>query len=163
MEFNGIYLSPGEITYIIELLAGFKDYEEVCALFFEFTEGEKRLPKKAIQQIQLKFSDKIKRQNELYLTYIEGNPLAHLKVRLDIAYKILKDSLKLKPAFTIKVGDGEYETVMKADNVTALRALQLAMNDLNKREELDIEQKKNAPLDQTNSSWDVNDGLSSVG
>ena len=122
MSFNGVFYTSGEITFVIEKLGAMQNYVETQEEFFEFTDKTKKIPKSVIQQIELKFNDKIKRQNELYLTYIDGNPLAHLKIRLDIAYKILQDSLKARPAYTIKTGDGEYETITKADNVTALRS-----------------------------------------
>ncbi len=155
MTFGDIYLSTGELTCIVELLGALKTYEEVQDAFYSFCDKEKSVSKNVIQQVQLRFADKIKAQKQLYLENIEGCPLAHLKVRVDIAYKILQDSLKQRPAYIIKVGADKYETIYKADNITALRALQLVMQDLNKREELDLEQKKSQPIDPTGSTWEI--------
>lgn len=89
MRFGETEYTAGEIAYIVELLAAMISYEEVKELFIKFSEG-KKVTSSTLQQIQLRFSDKISTQNEIYLKNIEGNPLSHLKIRLDIAYKILR-------------------------------------------------------------------------
>lgn len=73
--------TPGEVTFIIESLAAMQTSEEVQEGFRNFTNGQKVLPGQVIQLIQLKFADKIRRQTEIYLNNIQGNPLAHLRVR----------------------------------------------------------------------------------
>lgn len=154
--------SSGEVAYIIELLSAMQTPEEIQEAFYRFTEGRRGVRGEVIQMIQIRFSDRIKRQSEVYLNNIEGNPLAHLRVRLDIAYKIMKDSLRLRPSHTIKRGEDDYEVVMKSDNVTALNALKLAMQDLTKREELDNVKLKKAQVENLNelqSEWEIDDGL----
>lgn len=161
---HGVY-TPGEVTYVIELLAAMTPTDEIQELFFKFTNEQKRIPGPAIQQIQLRYSDRIRRQNEIYLANVNGNPLAHVKVRLDIAYKILRDSLRQRPSHTIKRGEDDFEVVMKADNVTALNALKLAMQDLAKQEELEIARNKKVStegIEEVDTEWEVNDGLGSV-
>lgn len=51
---------------------------------------------------------------------------------------------------------------MKADNATALKALQLAMQDLAKQEELEAQRLKNeGPKEE--DTWMINDGLEKIG
>lgn len=73
--------TPGEITFVIENLAAMCPIDEVQELFFKFTNEAKRISGSEVQQIQLRHGARIKRQNEIYLSNLEGNPLAHLKVR----------------------------------------------------------------------------------
>lgn len=137
--------------------------DEIQELFFKFTNEKKALPGAVIQQIQLRYAEKIKKQNEAYLKNIDGNPLAHLRIRLDIAYKIVRDSLKERPSHTVRLSEDELEVVFKADNPTAINAIKMAIQDLNKREELDIEKNKAITPYTTNSTWTFNDGISDVG
>lgn len=69
--------TSGEITFVIEHLASLVPQDEIQELFFKFTAETKRLPGTIIQQIQLKYSDRIRRQSEMYLSNVKGNPLAH--------------------------------------------------------------------------------------
>lgn len=101
----------------------------------------------------------------MYLTNLEGNPLFHVKVRLDIAYKVLRDALKQRPSHTIKRGEDDFEVVMKADNVTALNALKIAMQDLAKQEELDMARNKktsDSGIEQVDTEWEVDTGYGSA-
>lgn len=151
--------STGEIAYVIELLAAMRPVDEVQELFLKFTNNIKGLPGAVVQQIQLKYSDRIKRQNDMYLSNINGNPLAHLRVRLDIAYKILRDSLVDRPSHTLKVGEGDFQVVNKKDNPTALNALKLAMQDMAKHEEEEREKAKEDPRTESEDNWNIQDGI----
>ena len=154
--------SPGEITYVIELLSAMCPVDEIQDMFLKFTNGVKPIPGQVIQQIQLKYADKIRRQNEMYISNVDGNPLAHLRVRLDIAYKILRDALKPEPSHTLKKSNDEYEIVYKIDRTNALNALKLVMTDLNNREKLDNDKAKKAEgegIEEISKEWNVEDGL----
>lgn len=74
--------SIAEVTFIIEMLAALLPLNDLQEAFFKFTNSKRALPGPVIQQIQLKYADKIKRQNELYLSNVQGNPLAHLRIRI---------------------------------------------------------------------------------
>lgn len=89
MKFGDTEYTAGEISYVLELLAAMCSTEEIKELFLKFSEG-KRITNSTIQQLQMRFADKIAIQHALYINNIEGNPLSHLKIRLDIAYKILR-------------------------------------------------------------------------
>ncbi len=98
----------------------------------------------------------------MYLSNVSGNPLAHQRVRLDIAYKILRDALKPEPSHTLKKSNDEYEIVYKVDRTNALNALKLAMQDLNDKEKIDIvkgKKEENDQPDKSASEWQVEDGL----
>lgn len=71
--------------------------------------------------------------------------------------------MKARPTHTIKRGEDDYEVVMKADNVTALKALQLAMQDLAKQEELENQRKKDTPVESQNNDWNIDNGMQDVG
>ncbi len=53
--------TPGEVTYIIELLSAMVPIDECQELFLKFTTGKKSLPGQVVQQVQLKYADKIRR------------------------------------------------------------------------------------------------------
>jgi hypothetical protein len=158
---HGIY-TPGEVTLIIELLSALVPIDEIQERFALFTGDMKKVSGSAIQQIQLRYSDRIRKQNDMYLKNIDGNPLAHMKIRLDIYYRILRDSLKQRPSHSVKHGEDSYELVLKADNPTALNALKLAMQDMAKQRELDLLENKKVSkegIEEVETEWDVNDGL----
>lgn len=50
--------TPGEVTYVIELLAAMTPIDEVQELFVKFTNDTKTISGSAVQQIQLKFADR---------------------------------------------------------------------------------------------------------
>lgn len=152
-----------EITYVIELLAAMASETEIKKKFFEFTYPGKVISGKTIQKISLRFAKQIRERNEAYLRNIKGNPLAHPRIRLDILYRIVEDSLIQRPSHSVKVSNEEYEVVTKADNPTAINAIKLATMDLVKREELDMARErldKEKP-DDDSGEIEIDDGLSS--
>lgn len=138
-------LEPGEISYIIELLAAMCSEEDIKKKFFEFTYPGKALSGKTLQKVSFRFAKQIRERNDTYLRNIKGNPLAHQRVRLDILQRIVEDSMKQRASHSVKITNEDYEVVTKADNPTAINAIKLAMLDLVKREELDMQKLK---LDQ---------------
>lgn len=154
-------MEPGEISYVIELLAAMCSEDEIKKKFFEFTFPGKAITGKQIQRISLRFAKQIRERNEAYLRNIKGNPLAHMRVRLDILNRIVEDSLKERPSHSVKTSTDEYEIVTKRDNPTAINAIKLAIFDLTKREELDMKQKEleEGKEDEDDGEIDIDDGL----
>lgn len=160
---SGGDFSPAEVTYVIELLATMESLESIQDLFYKFTNETKKLPGTVVQQIQLKYRERIQRQSELYLTNLKGNPLFHLRIRLDIANKVLKDAMKPRPSHTVKLGEDNYEVVYKADNATALNALKLVIQDLAEREKQDRAKEQETPKtaedNDPSKNWEIEDGF----
>lgn len=160
-EFDGY--DNSEIAYVIELLAAMCTVQEVKKKFFEFTYPGKDISAKTIQKISLRFAKKIRERNEAYLRNIQGNPLAHQRVRLDILHRIIEDSMKQRPSHSVKIADDQYEVVTKADNPTAINAIKLAMTDLNEREKLDMTREKLKLEQESEEDFEdfggVNDGI----
>lgn len=152
--------TAGEVSFVIELLAAMCPAEEIQLKFNDFTEGQKKISKKNIQLITLRFGKKISEMNSRYLKNVKGNPLSHQRVRLDILERIVKQCLIERPSHSIRSGD-DFEVVKKADYANAINALKLVMADLAKREELDNVKKKEAGTDI--QDWEIDDGIENVG
>ena len=154
-------LTSGEITFIIELLAAMKTSEEIQEAFMKFTNGEKKLSGSTIQQIQLKYADRIKSKNKAYLNNIEGCPLAHAKVRLEIAQEVIRDSMVKRSSRTMKITNDEGEDIIvpedpKMDGPTILNALKYALAEMTQVEEA----KSQRPPGEVNEdeSWQLDNG-----
>lgn len=125
----------GEIAYVIELLAAMCTPEEIKDKFFSFTEPGKVISHKTIQKIAMRYSKQISERNAIYLKNLNGNPLSHRRVRLDVLQRIIKECLTSRPSHSIRVGD-DYEMVMKADHGNAISALKLVLQEMDKQEEV---------------------------
>lgn len=147
-----------EIAYIIELLAAMSSTKEIQNKVREFTTPPKALGIKTLQKIQLRFAKQIRERNEAYLRNVEGNPLAHQRVRLDILQRIIDDCLIQRPSHAVKTGEDNFEVVTKADNNNAINAVKLAMTDINKSQELALEKKKQEEFEQSTPDFEVDVG-----
>ena len=127
---------PGEISYVIELLGAMATIAEIQQKFKEFTEGQKTISPKTIQSISIRFAKRIEDSNKKYLKNIDGNPLAHLRIRLDILDKIVKDCVQYKFMKSFRTDSG-FATELVPDYPTALNALKQAMTEMHKKEEND--------------------------
>jgi hypothetical protein len=155
--------TPGEIVFIIELLSAMRPIDEIQERFHKFTLNQKRIHGSKIIEIERDHSSRIKRQREMYLKNVKGNPLAHPKVVLDILYDIVLESRKPRPVNSVKVGDNEFQIVEKTDNETAIRAIKTAVDYMSDLEKLSMAKSKlpkdDKDIEEALSSWQIEDGL----
>jgi hypothetical protein len=153
-------LEPAEVGYVIELLAAMSTPDEIKEKFINFTEPAKAISFKTIQKIAMKYSKDIAERNKTYLEYVEGNPLAHRRVRMDILERIVKEAMTLRPSHSVRLGD-DFEMVMKADFPSALNALKLAAAEMLKLDELRALEKEAGKVTNIDDEegYESNNGL----
>lgn len=155
----------GEIVYIIKLSAALRPVEEIIDRFYTFTGRDKRVTGDIVLEIQADFTNRITRESEIYLKNIEGNPLAHDRIVLDILWDIVRECRKPMPSHTIKIADNQYDIVEKCDNDTAIKAIKLAIDHLNTKKKMSIEEERRKPpvvetvKEDEPMGWEISDGI----
>lgn len=158
----------GEVILIIQLSAALQTIDEIINKFYTFTDKKKKITGSQVMEIQADFSTFIAKKSSVYLSNVDGNPLAHPRIILDLCLELYKECRIKTPTHSIKVADNLYETVEKSDLKTALAALKLAKDFQVELKKIKMEEEKekkknniptNAPAISEAESWEVDDQL----
>lgn len=150
-------LEPGEVSFIIELLAAMAPMSEIKNRLFELS--GKIISEKTVRKVQIRYANVVQEQMKAYLNNIEGSPLAHPRIRLDLLYRIVQDCLTQRPDKSIRVDPENFEVVSKADNSTAVQAIKLAAQDMAALENIKIQKKDKGIDDDDSESYEVDTGM----
>lgn len=160
----------GEIIYIIQLSAALQSNDEIEEKFHKLTKGQKSIKGTQIIEIQADFSSTIAKKSEIYLKNINGNPMAHPRIILDMCLELYKECRKKTPSHTIKISHEAYEVVEKEDLKTALAAVKLAKDFTMELKKLELEKEKanklspsdfslTSPQEEETAEWETDSGI----
>lgn len=124
------HLSDEHRAFVFMKLALKCPYNEIKQEFEQFFET--KLDGRVIINLQAKFKDEIKSISEQELNNLDGVPISHSRVRLEIIYKGLLYAMKERTVGNYKEGKlGHEEWIVEKDiNHTAIKNyLQLAQNE----------------------------------
>ena len=152
-------LSLAERRFVIELLAAMRTPSEIQQSFSAFNNGTKTISIQAIKQVEKEHIYEVRTQNELYLKHIEGNPLAHRRIRLDIYNKVVTDAFKeIIEKYIQNPNDESFEGIpMKRDYGSIIRALDAARKEMQDHAEENkpipiVMEEKEKPIEEDNSN-----------
>lgn len=114
-------LSPEQKAFLFLKLALKSPYTEIKQEFEQFFES--KINGDVIIALKARFKDEIDLISETELNSLDGNPLCHPRVRLDIIYKCLQEAMTPKATGSYRegpIGSEEYK-IEKDINHTAIK------------------------------------------